>query len=1691
MFDWLKNIFGGGNKTSSAPSRPAKATPDPAAEQRRREEEARKKREAAAKQAALEAQARKDNEAALARRADEEAFNKRMQKMKPAEDKEKELNDLTDQNLDAARKRNKVTGLFDTVADALAGGAAEKRAQVEARTIAAKQYQEKYGYDNGDDAAISFGNRTLEKANAGSKAARDAIDNTKKAIEVVRYVPGAGLGELGANAIRGNFSGSQEADDTLLREQMDLNDADIKALSPEDRQKYLLVAKGGLGAGVLDLAGVGAGSLVKSTVRGGLKQTIKNSAKSSVKQVIKDIATKQGAKTLVKNSAIGAGTGAAVGYGGAKVLGADDEAAAQAAVRGAGGGLFGGLASSPLDIATTSLAKGRNAKNVVRGTLEKADATTVVDAATKTAQRVVNEEKPTIPNMTPVDVTADNSNKVEVSPGVMIEQKSPTTRGATPDSFNTNEPAYVRKQAAEEQRLADEAQMNAGTQEINDIPAFQRQGKVLPDEKVDMARAEEIRAQVAAMPTVEQIRANEFELRSKFAKDVQARPDLRFQLQMKLNDNLASLKQATEQSTALTNELSVLDSKLGTAQQQRKMAQALESEQAGQPAINEVDIPDVTNPIALAKGDSAIDIPMAQFRDAENGSASLPQAEPVTDLPPAAQPTTTDISEAAAQGDLRIPTGSAEQTAEGNAPLKSDVEVQQELADAGIAPNRGESPVAMADDAEQAARARSAEEEVAGQTNAPNTREQAASRIADDEIRDDLMQNAPPKETVNLEQAELNAKAFLNTLDDDGLVKSFATGTVVDDATSFYTSLNAVRRLERINTPEAKEGIRNAIDAMANYAAESGRGLRTVQVLFDDMPSAMKVDYLTRKLSKAGADLTDGDRAQLAGLIQAADNATANVRALEDRARQLLEDGSITNGNVTPELQAQVRQLSEAIQKAELEKEAVSGKAFRDYQRHLDGEVPIGKRAGDVGRTLMLSAPSGRVFDVISTTSTAADDMLTRGVSNVIGKGVNAIAGAGTVQDTLANPRQLVKGLTEGARRIGRGFKGDDFVEDFLGEAKRSTRGDINTGGGAVRRTVRTLVETPTNLTRGIRNDQLYREGMQEAAQQGLTGDARKTYAELRSLVPTNKQLEAATDAQMRANMLHENGASRMLNGLARSLDNNKVLGGWLAPLLRNQVAPFTSWLGGNLNRTFTDKNVLYNATHAVINAKRGNVQGVIDDVSKLAVNSAEAYAIGALLTQAGIITTTDANGDDYAGLYFHIGDRYIPVAAAGTVAVPIILGNAFDQASKAASEDGGGAEAFANALVVNTLKNAGVASVFGGENNLQSTVSALAKGQADVADTGVKFVGDFVRQYIPSLTGDINAFLNLNGDLNPTGEAAKTTVLTADPDDNVAKQDVMQTEVAKTLNRVPFASQGLDRDEGKLAQDPIDRILKGSRESGAAVSKKEKEQTLAEVKAQYEKDGVPTTAEDIKAYADSGEYDLAIQGAKYRLAELESKEKTPESMKQKLRDQIEEYGLQKEGVPTDKDGIKAATERGDWDNGIRGLEYQLSKIEDDKNTPESEKQILRDGIKTLEITRDGNFTPEAVALYASTSLTEWRNAGNPDSDDYDPELYDMLNAYDEALTKGGVSRSEKGKDKRKYIPKSGGAGSRGGKGGAGRGGNAITTSIATNDQNFSTKSLQKAEANSSPKSSVPTVELVKNYDTSKLKKIKVSKGAR
>lgn len=451
----------------------------------------------------------------------------------------------------------------------------EERAKIASRNQAATDYQEKNGWNNNPEVK-RFTADTVKRANVNAKSSQDTIKNTKTAVDVMRWVPGAGIGELGANVIRGNFSGSKEADDTLLREQMDLTPDQIAGLGKEDRDKMLLMAKGGLGAGVLDFVGVGAGSLVK----GGGKKALKE---ITLRSLAKNLFSKQGAKTVGKNVGVGAGAGAVIGGGGTKMMGGTDEEAFQNTVSGAISGGFGGAAQSPLDVAT-ALTKntGKTTARTVANRLTDGEIVDNIDAAQKTATRVQ------VPIKQGAPVAGATGDNLDIPVTAETQQSN---RGSSID-FNDNTPAFVRKQEAAAQDAATSAEVNAGVQDVIDIPAYQRQGKVLESERSGAARADDLREQLSVMPTVDRIRSSEFEIKSQFAKDVKAHPNLRQQLQAKLNENLDALKRSADESASLKKELDTLDGELSSSYQQRKMAQTLQAETISDiPAVDRTVVP--------------------------------------------------------------------------------------------------------------------------------------------------------------------------------------------------------------------------------------------------------------------------------------------------------------------------------------------------------------------------------------------------------------------------------------------------------------------------------------------------------------------------------------------------------------------------------------------------------------------------------------------------------------------------------------------------------------------------------------------------------------------------------------------------------------------------------------------------------------------------------------------------------------------------------------------------------------------------------------------------------------------------------------------------------------------------------------------------------------------------------------------
>ena len=175
-----------------------------------------------------------------------------------------------------------------------------------------------------------------------------------------------------------------------------------------------------------------------------------------------------------------------------------------------------------------------------------------------------------------------------------------------------------------------------------------------------------------------------------------------------------------------------------------------------------------------------------------------------------------------------------------------------------------------------------------------------------------------------------------------------------------------------------------------------------------------------------------------------------------------------------------------------------------------------------------------------------------------------------------------------------------------------------------------------------------------------------------------------------------------------------------------------------------------------------------------------------------------------------------------------------------------------------------------------------------------------------------------------------------------------------------------------------------------------------------------------------------------------------------------------------------AYLERGEYDTHLAVLKMKRDLMNSDPTINPSKLKDMDTAIKRGEIYKNEQIPYEFIKSYQDISNTEWKAMGNPDSDDYNPEMYEKLWAMDEIMTKGKVSENDKGSlDKPKYSVKTSGkgrgrGGGRGGRGG-GRGGSPrlITDFGTLSKSNFAPK-VQQYESIDTKAGNVPVIKTVR-----------------
>lgn len=861
-----------------------------------------------------------------------------------------------------------------------------------------------------------------------------------------------------------------------------------------------------------------------------------------------------------------------------------------------------------------------------------------------------------------------------------------------------------------------------------------------------------------------------------------------------------------------------------------------------------------------------------------------------------------------------------------------------------------------------------------------------------------LKGKAPERDAAVIQDMKNKAAATIANMSDEDLLKSFNTVTpehMITDPNSVALARAALDRFAKVSPdspefPVASASIENILNAIDKNVSKSALVMRFIQEDFDQLPLPMKVRYIVNKIDNAWkgnenyTPLKD-DPAKAQAVEQAITNYLTSSQNIADRIAKLQGELNDIAENPTKAAGVDPKAINAQIQSAELQLRANNGELVKFYE----DQVPKGaksRRFNDFARNMMLGSFSGRINDLLTTGNNIVHLQAQNVTQGLLAKAINHFK-PGLVSDTLKGGSQLFK--ADGAKEAVGGFRGKQYVDDVRGaiQSNQLQRANLKRSQGVFGRTVQAATDATTKLTTGVKNQRLYQLADQEAMQKGYTGEARKIYAEARMGAPSADMEARSHELKMQMNNLNNNPISSRLNRFAASIDSDKGGAGALfGGMLRNQIIPFTSWLGGNMWNSITDKNVVATFTKMAMAAAKGDAEGFVHNLAGTVNNAAATYALGYLLSKNGMLVHSNPEGYNDDGLYLRLGNRSIPVTFLGFFAPSMILGNA---AYEGINSSGNVVDKFGKSLesgISSAVRAYGIPQALGADNNVSRVVQLMQQQGSKVtpADAGATALGNWTSEYIPAITRDINSFLDQTG-LNPTHERADTkamktnTTVTANGTKTTQSKDYPASALRQVQSDIPILSQKLPRKTGVAAKDFIDRVDKGDRYTA---EQNQKAATKAATANQEKQD----IANDVPNPADANF----------------------------------------------KNAVEARVERGEYGKVIAAYRQQLKSVQNDKNTPQSTKDEISAKIKQFQVAKDNKLSFADMQLYNSTNLTEWRSMDNPKSEKYDPETYQKLWNIDEALAKAGVAgtfgikgvTSFSASDKQKYSAKAASSGS-------------------------------------------------------------------
>lgn len=286
----------------------------------------------------------------------------------------------------------------------------------------------------------------------------------------------------------------------------------------------------------------------------------------------------------------------------------------------------------------------------------------------------------------------------------------------------------------------------------------------------------------------------------------------------------------------------------------------------------------------------------------------------------------------------------------------------------------------------------------------------------------------------------------------------------------------------------------------------------------------------------------------------------------------------------------------------------------------------------------------------------------------------------------------------------------------------------------------------------------------------------------------------------------------------------------------------------------------------------------------------------------------------------------------------------------------------------------------------------------------------------------------------------------------------VWENLVSKVINGIPGANLGLENKtdaDGNTLMNPDPLALAAGaasteQQAGIEQSQKIDEQTNNTLGAMTE----------YGAFSDPNLKSIITDSKTKKLYNdiLNGKQVNPEDLKKVQEAMVK--GVSEKGTDT------AYLEREQYDTNLTALRIKRELMAADPTQKPSDIKNMDVAIKRGEVYRDKEIPYELIDGYQNTSLTEWRDMGDPESDNYDPDRYQQLWAIDEEMAKNGVSYAKGKLDKQKFSAKGSGSGKRGGSGAK------MSTDFGTLKDGIGAPSVQQYESIDQRSGGVPIINV-------------------